>query len=365
MQQDREDEMVNEKYRVGIIGLGRMGSTIDDEGHTKYPYSIAAATNASTHLELVAGADIIKEKRTAFVERWGIGAVYQDYCKMIEVEKPDLVAVCTAACLPKPANCSPGPNHRDDEHADLTIALAELDVPMLYVEKAMASSMKRADEVLEAITRSGAQFNTGVLRRFDDRYSMVREAVSAGLIGQIRSVVHYAPSTLMHGHIHSIDTISFLIGDPPIEAVRGDLLPHDTVFSGRHIDHDPRAIYQLRFAGNIEGYTIPAGKWEFEVLGSEGCIRLLNNGSLAVLRRDNGKDSWQEEPLKSVSPKSPVIRCLEDLVQSRVTGQDTRGNVQLTHHITEACIGVAESHLEGGIWIELPLPARDLYIFLV
>ena len=29
-------------YRVGIIGLGRMGSTIDDEQHAIKPYSIAA-----------------------------------------------------------------------------------------------------------------------------------------------------------------------------------------------------------------------------------------------------------------------------------------------------------------------------------
>ena len=35
--------MAGEKYRVGIIGLGRMGSTIDDEGHAQLPYSIAAA----------------------------------------------------------------------------------------------------------------------------------------------------------------------------------------------------------------------------------------------------------------------------------------------------------------------------------
>jgi len=225
--------------------------------------------------------------------------------------------------------------------------------------------MERADGVLEAVTRSGAQFNTGVLRRFDNRYAVVRDAVVAGAIGQVQAVVHYASSSLMHGHIHSIDTISFLIDDPPIEAVRGELLPRDVGFSGRHIDHDPRATYQLHFAGNIEAYTVPAGHWEFEVLGSEGCIRLLNNGAAVVLRKGSGKAGWQEEPFQFVTPKSPVISCLEDLVQSKMTGRPTLGNVNLTHHITEACIGVAESHLQGGAWIELPLPARDLYIFHV
>ena len=60
------------KYSVGIIGLGRMGSTIDDEGHPSVilPYSIAAACKASNKLELIAGADLSKEKRDQFKNKW-------------------------------------------------------------------------------------------------------------------------------------------------------------------------------------------------------------------------------------------------------------------------------------------------------
>ena len=90
-------------HKVAIIGLGRMGSTIDDEAHFAVPYSVAAATKASDVLELVAGADLLPEKREDFNKRWG-AAVYEDYRQMIDEEKPDLVAICTDACLPKPAN---------------------------------------------------------------------------------------------------------------------------------------------------------------------------------------------------------------------------------------------------------------------
>ena len=55
----------------------------------------------------------------------------------------------------------------------------------------------------------------------------VRHAIAEGEIGEPRVAVHYAASSLMHGHIHSIDTLSFLLGDPKIEAVRGELLPRD------------------------------------------------------------------------------------------------------------------------------------------
>lgn len=357
--------MSEKKYRVGIIGLGRMGSTIDDEGHTELPYSVAASAQASPLLELVAGADLNADKRAAFSARWGVESTYEDYREMVEKEALDLVAVCTAACLPKPANASPSPEDRSDSHADLTQALAEMGVPMLYVEKAMASSMQRADEVLAAVQKSGAVFNTGVLRRFDNRYEVVRDAVLAGQVGEVKAVVHYAPSSLMHGHIHSIDTVSYLIGDPQVEAVRGELLPRDEEFAGRHIAFDPRATYQLRFKNGVEAWTVPGGYWEFEVLGSEGSIRSLNNGAGAVLRKPDGKRGWQEVPFEFVAPKSPVVSCLEDLVVAHEEKRLALGHVELTHHITEACIGVAESHLRGGAWVELPLAERDLYIFHV
>ena len=53
-------------HKAAVIGLGRRGSTIDDEGHFGVPYSLAAATKASECLELVA------EKRDAFAERWNV-----------------------------------------------------------------------------------------------------------------------------------------------------------------------------------------------------------------------------------------------------------------------------------------------------
>ena len=357
-----------QKHTVAIIGLGRMGSTIDDEGHGDVPYSVAAATRASERLELVAGADLLPDKRDAFQSRWGT-AVYEDFRDMIRREKPDLVAICTAACLPKPAREAPDANFRGDSHADLAVAVADLGVPMIYLEKAMASSMERADEIRDAVKRNNTLFNTGVLRRFDNRYEVVKDAVAAGQVGEVRTVIHYASSSLMHGHIHSIDTVSYLIGDPAIEAVRGELLPHGLQVEGNHIPSDPLATYQLRFANGVEAWSIPTAPWEFEVIGSEGAIRSCNNGASVLLRQPGtvqGRNAlWEEVPVDPVTPRSTTQCCLEDLATAHESGQPSRGHIDVTHHITEATIAVAESHCQGGAWVELPLPSRDLYIFHV
>ena len=87
-------------YRVAIVGLGRMGSTLDQ--------SIASASHVSERLQVVAGAETIPERRTAFQEKWDVETVYEDYQEMIEKEQPDLVGVCTTATgLPKPGNRAP------------------------------------------------------------------------------------------------------------------------------------------------------------------------------------------------------------------------------------------------------------------
>ena len=349
-------------YRVAIVGLGRMGSTIDDEGHTPLPYSVAAAAQASPRLELVAGCDLVADKCAAFSERWGVSATYQDMEEMVKQERPDLVAVCTRAAGTDQRE-APSSNYRVDVHADLTIRLAEMGVPMLYVEKAVACSMARADEVLAAVTASGSAFNTGVLRRFDNRYGPVREAVLGGRIGEPRVVIHYAPSSLLHGHIHSMDTVSWLIGDPAIQSVRGEFEDTDYEIVDGHVPFDPRATYQMRFEGGVEAWSVPGGYWEFEVLGSQGSVRSFNNGTDAQLRVAGEGRGWEIEPLPAPTPTSTVVSCLEDLVDAHEAGQATRGHVRVTHQITEACLAVAESHRQAGRWLAPSEVDRNLYVF--
>ena len=349
-------------YRVAIVGLGRMGSTIDDEGHTTLPYSVAAAAQASSQLELVAGCDLVAEKCQRFAERWGVSAVYESVQEMVEAQQPDLVAVCARAAGTDQRE-APSADYRVDLHADLTVMLCELGVPMLYVEKAMACSMTRADDILHAVQKSGALLNTGVLRRFDNRYDPVRDAVLAGRIGEPKAAIHYAASSLMHGHIHSIDTLSWILGDPAIEAVRGQFDDTGYKVENSHVPFDPRSTYQLRLAGGIEASSVAAGFWEFEVLGSEGSIRSLNNGAGAQLRVATEERGWEEMAMEPVTPTSTVVSCLEDLVRAHETGQVTRGHVEITHQITSACLSIAESHRQGGGWLAPDQVDRDLYVF--
>jgi predicted dehydrogenase len=340
-------------YRLAIVGLGRMASTIDDEvvGYPGIglPYSIAAACRESPRLEVVAGADIDPAKREAFRVRWGVTALYDDYQEMMARERPDMVAICTRGPL----------------HAEMAMATARAGVPMLYLEKALACSMREADAVLDACRAHGTRMNLGTLRRFDPRYQQMRRWIEAGEIGQVRGAAHFAATDLLHGHSHSVDTLLYLLGDVRAVAVQGELRPRDQEINGSRIEKDPGATYRVRFENGIEAWSLPVGQWDFQVWGSEGEIRITNNGMDLELRKAT-KLEGKFTALLPVPVETPTgsmtLACLEELVEAHEQGRPPLGNVEISHHGTEICFGVAESHRQGGAWVELPLADRDLYI---
>ncbi len=338
-------------YRVAVIGLGRMGSTIDDEFPAGSPaYSVSAAVKASDRLQLVAGADIDPVKREAYQARWGIDALYDDYRTMIRQEQPDLVAICTKGV----------------HHAEMAVGVAEENSPMIFCEKAIACSMQEADAVLAAVGSRNIPFNTGVLRRFNRTYHQARELINSGEIGEVRAAVHYAATNLMHGHIHSLDTLSFLLGDPKVTSVLGELFPRDLKIENNRLDKDPNGIFQAIFENGVEATSVPAGPWEFEVLGTLGSVRVLNNGGGIRMRKATPEKrySFVDVTVDSPPTHSTTQFCLEDLVGAYEEKRPTLGNVQICHHLTEVCLAIGESHRQHAR-ITLPLENRDLYIFHV
>lgn len=344
-------------YRVGIIGLGRMGSTICDEvvGYEafKLPYSIAGACKESPRLELACGCDLSAEKREAFKERWACEAVYADYVEMIGQERPDMVAICTKA----------------ENHAELATTVASSGVPMIYLEKAMACSMVEADAVKQACEANDTLLNTGVLRRFGDHYQAVRELVGRAEIGEPRAVVQMSGGTLMHSHIHAIDLAMFMLGDPKAARVRGELRPRDTQITDNRLEQDPTAVYQIEFEDGREAWHVPHGSYDVNIIGSDGMISIMNNGMDFSWRRpEEPRKKWprfRQEPLDIRIRKSATVACLEDLVEAHETGRPSLNGIDIAHHATEMCLAVAQSHWQGGQWVELPLGNRELYVYHV
>src|ERR687885_766673 len=124
------------RYRVALIGLGRIASTIDDEVQ-RYPsillpYAHMACYREIPAVEVVAGADPFPEQREAFRRRWGLERLYDDHRAMLKRERPDIVSVCTSA----------GP--RPGVVADC----ARAGVRAIFAEKPLAFSLAEADAMI-------------------------------------------------------------------------------------------------------------------------------------------------------------------------------------------------------------------------
>lgn len=117
-------------FRVGVIGCGRMASTIEDEqiarrkerpyrGGLVLPYSHAAGYAVVEETEIVAACDIHSGRLNAFMERWNVPKGYTDYRELIDVEKPDILSITT----------------RPQQHAEHMIYGANHGVKGMYAEK--------------------------------------------------------------------------------------------------------------------------------------------------------------------------------------------------------------------------------------
>ena len=199
------------KYRVAIIGTGRMGGLMEDEfppgSQFHKPYGHFSAYQSIEETEVVAVANRGEERLKRFERRFGITNTYLDYREMIETEKPDIVSVTTASV------------HR----AEPIIFCAEHGVRGIYSEKGLCASLAEADRIREAVTANNVAFNWGAMRRHHDGFKQLRAAIADGAIGDLLYGVMYSRTDIIKHHPHTVDLVSMMLGDPTPVWVEGRL----------------------------------------------------------------------------------------------------------------------------------------------
>jgi predicted dehydrogenase len=311
-------------YRVGVIGTGRIASTIGDEvEHGPFeillPYSHAGAYAAVPTTELVAAADSHAERLAAFAGRWHVPATYADYHDMLARENLDIVSVCTPTRT----------------HAEVTAAVADSGVKGAFLEKPIAQCLREADAMIAAFDRRGIKAVVNHLRTFDPFYRRVHWLIETGAIGNLHSVMVHWREGMSFGGAHLFDTLRFLIG---AEAtwVYGHLDAGDGLF-------DPGGSGMVGFANGVEvfinnrlGHPVPS---EVDIVGEAGRIRIGNALFPELYTRD--PQSAYGELVRRVFPGSVVAKsgmtvAVEELIRAIETGEkpasdlgDGRANLEL------------------------------------
>lgn len=344
-------------YRAAVIGLGRMGSTFDDEikqgGSFFLPYAHGPSYTAAPQVQLVAAADPHPEQRELFARRWGVPAqrVYAEYREMLATEQPDIVSICTTA------------RHR----AAILQDVANAGVRAIWAEKPFTLSLAEADAVVELCRQKDVVVAINCSRRWNPFFTEARRMVQAGELGEILQITVYAQCYLSHNGSHSIDAMRYLIGDE-VKWVFGEMESDEKAASEEDLMGNGYLAFDNGVRGFLRGMPTGMAPWEFDVIGTEGRIRSLADSLETQLYR------WVEGGLRNqgVPAQGPFplptriqsigLSVIEDLIRGIETGRQPRCSAEDGRKALEIAIALRESHRLGGRRVDLPIADRSLRI---
>lgn len=242
------------RIKFALIGCGRVS-----------PNHIEACVRNSDRLAVVAACDLVRDRIDAVLlgssmSREDIEKVgrYTDYRELLEVERPDLIAIATDS----------------GSHASIALDCIAAGCNVI-VEKPIALSLRDADRMIEAADAEGVVVCPCHQNRFNRSIQRVRRALEKGMFGRLfhgaahvrwnRGREYYNQAAwrgtwdrdggaLMNQCIHNIDLLRWMMGDEIEEVFAyADNLAHP------YIEAEDLGIALIRFAngsyGIIEGTT--------------------------------------------------------------------------------------------------------------
>jgi predicted dehydrogenase len=192
------------KARCAIVGLGRIGSTLEQDRLREKPATHAGAVAASRDCELEAGCDLRADRREAFARRWGCRSLYEDARLMLERHEPDILHVATPP----------------ESHLELVGLAAGAGVPVVICEKPLARSAGEARAIVDLCRQAGTSLLVNHERRYSEDYRRARARIAAGRFGEPATVagrLHMgrgkaAADILWEDGTHLLDALRFLTG---------------------------------------------------------------------------------------------------------------------------------------------------------
>ncbi|MGK7345976.1 MAG: Gfo/Idh/MocA family protein [Candidatus Nitrospinota bacterium M3_3B_026] len=310
------------QYRAAIIGTGRIGSLLEDDPLRGKPASHAGAFAAHPKTVIAAGCDINPENLEKFGGRWGTRRLYSDFREMIQRERPDIVSVATWT----------------DTHAEIVIHAAEKGVKGIYCEKPIAVAASAAKEMIQACEENGAALVIGHERRWDSRFRVIRDMLSAGKLGALRSMTGYTLSLpppklsrekhgggpMFHDGTHLVDLFRFFAGEAAYVIGIEDR-PHGESCV------ESTALGLVVFENGAKGLILGGGErgyFHFEIdIQTDMARVILGNHTHRLYmtkpsKRFTGFSELERVPFPDSGPAvNPFVGGVSDLIEQMETGK--------------------------------------------
>lgn len=345
--------------RVAVIGLGRIAWRMEDD-----PLRPKPCTHVGAYLKhgcrIAAGCDLDEKARREFATRYGVDSLYDDYRLMLQQQQVDILSISAYAT----------------ERHEMLLAAIDHGVPAIFCEKALATSLEQADEMVAAIERSGTTCVTGHMRRWAGRYQRVKWMLDHGTIGRVLSVNVLFSGSVIHTGTHAFDVLNWWFGPPC--ALQGQLyddsrkdLQSGYRFSGKGFS-DAGGVGRIHFANGViatvEGQVKDYFIFEFDIVGTAGRISVGNDKFVLQLPAQSGRMSGFEElqPAAIETPVTPYEGTAWDAAVAALLGDgqclQVASTVADARTALEMALAFYHSHQQEGGVVEFPLPRIGLSV---
>lgn len=354
-------------------------------GHTgrgDYGHSLEMALLEQPNIQVAAVADPNPAGLAKAATRLNVQKTYADYRKMLEAERPQIVAICPRFL---------------DGHKEMILACAEHGAHV-FCEKPLCPDLAEADAIVAACEKHHIKLAMAMQTRYSPVWDRVQELIGSGKLGELLEVRTRGKEDhrgggedLMVLGIHLMDLLRGLLGESSWCFARvNDRGEH---LAGSHIRQGAEGIGPLAgdrvdamfgFAKSpVVGYFASSRpkdaadrnrRFTFTIYGSKGVIE-IQHGWLAptfwlndpAWSNTSGKFGWkkissagvdQPEPLSAKGGLHEANRLIvQDLIKSIETDTQPKCSVYDGRAALEMILGVYASAANQAM-VTLPLADR-------
>ena len=338
-----------EALRVAMAGCHR--SVTPRPGSHNWGAALARAAEVRVVAVYDRGAETRAEFQATWRDTWGEIAPYDDYQRMLDEVRPDIVCIAT----------------RQTHHSAQIMRAVAAGARGILCDKPFVTTLAEGDAALDACRGAGVAIAYGTEWRWGEEYRWLARQVRDGIVGSVQAILAYGlPNLIFHG-CHWYDIALMLVGDPDPTWVSGRVseVSDQEPDEGRRLDPPGRAWVGLDNGATLA--LLPEGGGRaFTIHGSSGRLEIVNDARQAYLweaRSDAPGETLAAAPvsLEVPRPADPWPRggaIVRDLVRAVRDSATTLCDVPQIRRATEIGFAVHESNAAGGATVSLPVADR-------
>ena len=248
--------------KVVIIGCGNIAGGFDQHWQPgELPYTHAAAFYEDSRFVLQACIEPDAPRRQAFAQRWQIPHAFDsiEAWQQADIGAVDIVSLCCST----PA------------HYDALMALLPLRPRLVFCEKPVTTTLEHTQQIIQAYRQAGILMAVNYNRRWDPQVQQLRQQLTTGELGALRSVVGYYNKGVLNNGSHLIDLIQYLLGELTLVATGPKVIDYST--------DDPSCCALLLTCAQQPVHLVTAhaqdyALFELQLITVSGLITLINGG---------------------------------------------------------------------------------------